>query len=477
MKTQLNFTNELKPDISTICLINENSPITEALTLTKSETYYIKERLKNNKKIIYLNQFYRVLIFLNIDFKDKSIYETLEKIRRNSYDIYEILKEENVKEIQLINLTDNNNYLEILIEGLLLSQYKFDKYVSDEKNKAFQFENIYVYKYSNKENLLNLINLIEAVYFTRDLINEPANVLNSIYLAKQAEILAQELNLYIKVFSKQEIESMKMGGLLAVNKGSVDPPVFIHIEYKPENSKNQKPYILVGKGITFDSGGLNIKPGDSMTDMKSDMSGAAAVLGIIKACVKNSLPLHIIGLIPATDNRPGFNAFAPGDIIHMMDGTTVEMLNSDAEGRMILADALHYAKQFNPELVIDIATLTGSASAAVGRNATVAFCTADNEIYKKLEESAFETWERIVRFPLWDDYKDMLKSKIADLKNIGNKHAGAITAAKFLEHFTNYPWIHLDIAGPAFLNEKDSYRGVGATGVTVRLIYKFLLKL
>lgn len=214
-----------------------------------------------------------------------------------------------------------------------------------------------------------------------------------------------------------------------------------------------------------------------MDGMKSDMSGAAAVLGILKASATNKLPVHIIGLIPATDNRPGFNAFAPGDVIRMMDGTTVEMLNSDAEGRMILADALHYAKQFNPQLVVDVATLTGSASAAVGRNATVVFAKTTEDIYAKLEQAAFETWERIVRFPLWDDYSDMLKSKIADLKNIGNRHAGAITAAKFLEHFTNYPWIHLDIAGPAYLTERDSYRGVGGTGVTVRMLYRFIEKL
>jgi leucyl aminopeptidase len=286
--------------------------------------------------------------------------------------------------------------------------------------------------------------------------------------------MAKETGIQITVFDKKQIEAMKMGGLLAVNRGSVDPPYFIKLEYKPKNAKNKKPIVFVGKGITFDSGGLNIKPGDSMETMKCDMSGAAAVLGCLYALSKNAVTAHTIGLIPVTDNRPGFNAFASGDIIHMMDGSTVEMLNSDAEGRMILADALHYAKQFKPMLVIDIATLTGSASAAVGRNATVVFAKTAENVYQTLENTAFSTWERVVRFPLWDDYAESLESPIADVKNIGNKQAGAITAAKFLERFTDYPWIHLDIAGPAFLTKKDSYRSDGATGVGVRLVYQFI---
>lgn len=471
MKTQLSIVDEIRPDITVICLMFDDSKL-DALVLNKSEETYLKNSINKKKKTIQINQFYRWLFFCAID-KEKDINETAEKIRRKAFDFYQILKDEQINEVQILNLTNCEQWTLACAEGLLLSQYQFLKYQTKSENIQHELEQIYIYKFNDKEKSKHLLNLAEAVYFTRDLINEPANVLNSIYLAEKAKELSSQYELNIKVFNKSEIEDMKMGGLLAVNRGSVDPPVFIHLEYKPLNAKNNKPFILVGKGITFDSGGLNIKPGDSMDGMKSDMSGAAAVLGIIKACANNKLPLHIIGLIPATDNRPGFNAFAPGDIIHMMDGTTVEMLNSDAEGRMILADALHYAKQFNPELVIDIATLTGSASAAVGRNATVAFVKADEQIYKHLENAGFETWERIVRFPLWEDYNEMLKSKIADIKNIGNRHAGAITAAKFLEHFTDYPWIHLDIAGPAFLNEKDSYRSVGGTGVSVRLIYRF----
>lgn len=466
--------NEVRPDISLVYLMNEDSDIS-VLSLSKTEQTYVQDSLQLKKKLIRIHQYYRWIFILVVD-KDKSKNETAEKMRREASTIADFLKEERIKDLQVFNAIGEQFYSIAFAEGFLLSQYRFDKYLTKEEKNEYSFETISLINYPNEEDLSVLQNLCEAVYFTRDLINEPSNVLNSLYLADTARELARQLNLDIKVFYKSDIEAMNMGGLLAVNRGSVDPPVFIHIEYKPQQFRNEKPLVFVGKGITFDSGGLNIKPGDSMDGMKSDMSGAAAVLGIIKAAATNKLPMHIIGLIPATDNRPGFNAFAPGDIIRMMDGSTVEMLNSDAEGRMILADALHYAKQFNPQLVIDIATLTGSASAAVGRNATVAFVKASDDVYAKLEDAAFETWERVVRFPLWNDYADMLKSKIADMKNIGNRHAGAITAAKFLEHFTDYPWIHLDIAGPAFLNEKDSYRGVGGTGVTVRMLYRFLEK-
>ncbi len=475
MKTKLSTSNELKPDVSVICLMYADSNY-ESLTLTKSEQTYVQQNLSNKRKLFYINNYYRWLFFVVLE-TGKEKNETAEKVRRYASQVFDLLKEEKISEVQILNLTQEELYSYACSEGLLLSQYSFTKYLTKTEEKKFELDCIFIFPEANQTKLTSIRNICEAVYFSRNLINEPANVLNSLYLAEQAEILASEKNLTIKVFHKAAIEELKMGGLLAVNRGSVDPPVFIHLEYKPFTAKNTKPYILVGKGITFDSGGLNIKPGDSMDGMKSDMSGAAAVLGIFKAISANQLPLHVIGLIPATDNRPGFNAFAPGDIIHMMDGTTVEMLNSDAEGRMILADALHYAKQFNPELVIDIATLTGSASAAVGRNATVAFAKADPQIVHLFETTAFQTWERIVWFPLWDDYADMLKSKIADIKNIGNRLAGAITAAKFLEHFTDYPWIHLDIAGPAFLTEKDSYRGVGGTGVTVRLISAFFEKI
>ena len=206
------------------------------------------------------------------------------------------------------------------------------------------------------------------------------------------------------------------------------------------------------------------------------MAGAAVVVGILAAVANLKLPVHVIGLIPATDNRPGENAYMPGDVIRMYNGTTVEVLNTDAEGRLILADALSYAGKFDPELVIDIATLTGAASAATGRFGIVAFEKNCKEDFRLLKKSGKDSFERIVKFPLWKEYKEMIESDIADLKNIGGKDSGAITAAKFLECFTNYPWIHLDIAGVAFLNGSSGYISKGGTGTGVRLIVNFLIR-
>ncbi|MDA3843940.1 MAG: M17 family metallopeptidase, partial [Candidatus Kapabacteria bacterium] len=245
--------------------------------------------------------------------------------------------------------------------------------------------------------------------------------------------------------------------------------------WKPSNAINTKPIILVGKGVVFDTGGLSLKPTkNSMDRMKADMGGAAAVIGAMFACAKAKLPLYVIALIPATDNRPSGNAYAPGDVIHMHGGQTVEVLNTDAEGRMILADALSYAKNYDPELVIDMATLTGAAAAAIGRYGIVGMGNAAEGVFEKLTASGENVYERIARFPFWDEYDEQIKSDIADLKNLGGSTGGAITAGKFLEHFTDYPYIHLDIAGTAEISSQDSYRGKGGTGSGVRLIFDFL---
>jgi leucyl aminopeptidase len=208
--------------------------------------------------------------------------------------------------------------------------------------------------------------------------------------------------------------------------------------------------------------------------MKADMGGAAAVVGAMASVASNKLPLHIVGLVPATENRPDGLAYAPGDVIKMMSGLTVEVLNTDAEGRMILADALHYAKQYEPELVIDLATLTGAAAVAIGQQGVVAMGNAADEEFSELKKSGDTVFERIAQFPFWDDYSELLKSDIADCKNIGGREAGAITAGKFLEQFTDYPYVHLDIAGPAFIDAPSAYRTKGGTGVGVRLLYNFL---
>jgi leucyl aminopeptidase len=267
-----------------------------------------------------------------------------------------------------------------------------------------------------------------------------------------------------------------MGGLLAVNKGSVDPPVFCILEWKPEKVLNKSPLVLVGKGIVYDTGGLNIKTGDYMDNMKADMAGAAAVTGVLYTIAKTGIPLHVIGLIPATDNRPGGNAYAQGDIITMYNKMNVEVGNTDAEGRLILADAISYASKFKPELIIDIATLTGSAAMTFGVQAIAVMGNADRKYFKLLEECGNEVYERTAELPFWEEYGELIKSDIADIKNVGGRESGAITAGKFLENFAEYPLIHMDIAGSGSLKKDDFYRLKDGPGSGLRLLSTFLKK-
>ena len=282
----------------------------------------------------------------------------------------------------------------------------------------------------------------------------------------------------VTVFNKKQIEALKMGGLLAVNQGSQTPPTFTIMEWKPKKPANKKPIVLVGKGVVYDTGGLSLKPTpNSMDYMKCDMAGGATVAATLYAVAKAKLNVHVIGLVPATDNRPGENAYVPGDVIKMHGGQTVEMLNADAEGRLLLADALTFAAKYKPELVFDFATLTGAAAAAIGGYGIVCMGTADEATKLNLKISGNQVHERLVEFPLWDEYDKLLKSDIADMKNIGGPVAGAITAGKFLERYISYPWMHFDIAGPAWNTATDDYRLKNGTGVGVRLLFDFLKKI
>lgn len=356
---------------------------------------------------------------------------------------------------------------------MALGNYQFTKYKT--KPEINSLKTIELDSEKVESSAISILNfLIESVYFCRDLINEPLTFLSAVKLSEIALEKGSEAGLKVEVFNKKKIESLRMGGLLAVNRGSIDPPTFTVMEWKPDNFKNKKPVILVGKGIVYDTGGLNIKPGDYMLDMKSDMSGAAAVMASLIAIAKAKLPVHVIGLMPATDNRPDGNAYVPGDVIRMFTGKTVEVMNTDAEGRLILADALGYASKYKPELVINIATLTGAASRAIGHYGIVAMQSKADVFFNKLKMSGNNVYERLAEFPFWDEYAELIKSDVADIKNLGGADAGMITAGKFLEEFTEYPFIHLDIAGPAFIDKKDSYRGKAATGVGVRLFFDFI---
>ncbi len=438
------------------------------------EKEILKEEVKENKIIsLTTPRNIKEVYFVSNDAKH---YKVIEKVRRAAVKIYKSTQSQKQDTITLV--ANNEEYVNAFVEGFLLYDYKFLKYFTknlDEKKTSF--DNLFIYVTESEFDISRTLNVVEGVYNARDLINEPSVVLTATELANRIKKLGSEAGFEVEVFEKSKIEALQMGGLLAVNRGSIEPPTFTVMEWKPENAQNDKPFVLVGKGVVFDSGGLNIKPGNYMEGMKADMSGAAAVVGTIYSVAKNRLPLWIVGLVPATDNRPGQKAYAPDDVIRMYDGSTVEILNTDAEGRMILADALAYAKKYNPQLVIDLATLTGAAARAIGHYGIVAMHNDDSDShFEILKKAGEESYERIVEFPFWEEYDELIESNIADIKNLGGVEGGAITAGKFLEHFTDYPYIHLDIAGPAFLDKEFYYMKNGGTGVGIRLLSNFFEK-
>jgi leucyl aminopeptidase len=378
-----------------------------------------------------------------------------------------------------VSITDlcHGNYLAAFAEGMMLASFQFLKYVQKANAKQHPLREIQLDTPDNQ--LVSEINgIVDGVFEARRLVNEPHSYLTAPQLAQEALELGRQYGFAVEVLGKEKIESLKMGGLLAVNQASQVPPQFIVLEWIPVDPRNDQPVVLVGKGVVYDTGGYSIKPSEGMEYMKSDMGGAATVLGTFVTVAQNRLPIHLVGLIPATDNLVSETAIVPGDIIRMASGKTVEVMNTDAEGRLILADALHYAKQYKPQLVVDFATLTGAAVRALGNQAICYMGTASQAVKKSLEKSGFETYERLVEMPLWREYAEELKSATADLKNVGGPTAGAITAGKFLEAFVEgYPWLHLDIAGPSFLKAPSGYRTKEGTGVGVRLMYHFLKKM
>ncbi|HST01998.1 MAG TPA: leucyl aminopeptidase [Usitatibacter sp.] len=305
----------------------------------------------------------------------------------------------------------------------------------------------------------------------KDLGNLPGNVCTPTYLADQAVALGKSAGLKVTVLEKKDCEKLGMGSFLAVAQGSVQPPKLIVMEYNG-GKRDAAPVALVGKGITFDTGGISIKPAGEMDEMKFDMCGAASVFGTMKAVAAMKLPLNVVGVVPATENMPDGNAIKPGDIVKTMSGQTVEILNTDAEGRLILCDALTYVEKFKPAAVIDIATLTGAMVIALGHVATGMFSNND-ELAREVIAAGDRAWDRAWHMPLWDDYQDMLKSNFADFPNIGTRAGGSITAACFLARFTKaYPWAHLDIAGTAWKSGAEK----GATGRPVALLSHFLAR-
>lgn len=444
----------------------------------KVNDYIVNELSQKDKKTLTYNYIGKYISIFIVE-KGKEISVLNEQLRRHGSIVADSVNLNKGKDLYIYNQTKQQSLSLFAAEGMVLGNYQFIKHKpTAEKNKN-TLQSIIIANTNIKQSQVDELNIVcSATILARDLVNEPVNYLNATDLSNAFKAMGKLSGFKVDVLNRKKIKELKMGGLLAVNAGSVDEPTFSVMEYKPNKPKNKKPYILIGKGVVYDTGGLSLKPTlASMDLMKCDMAGAAAVGCAMYAIAKAKLNIHVIALVPATDNRPGFNAFAPGDIITMMDGSTVEMLNSDAEGRMILADALHYAKRFNPELVIDIATLTGAAMAAIGTFGMVGMGNISNNQKNKLHQSGINVYERIAEFPFWDEYDELMKSDIADQKNIGGALGGSITAGKFLAKFTNFPYYHLDIAGPAFLSSKDSYRGKGGTGYGVRFFFDFFKNL
>jgi leucyl aminopeptidase len=472
MKAVLRKAKKISPDTDLVILIDKNSDLSTILKKNE-EIEYVRKRIAD-ENIVHINHYPGNIFFVKTKKSDVPHIQK-ENFRRSGFEICTLLQKQKIKEIQVIPLLKNKNSVVDFSEGLLLSDYQFLKYKTDKKLSALSLVEVISEELDQKA-LSEVSTIVEATYIARDLVNEPVIFLTAMQLSKEIVKLGKEAGFTTEVFNKSKIEKLGMGGLLNVNRGSKEPPTFTILEYKPAKAVNKKPFVLVGKGVVYDTGGLSLKSADSMSIMKCDMAGAAAVAATIYAVAKNKLPLYIVGLIPATDNRPGENAVAPGDVITMFNGDTVEVLNTDAEGRLILADALGYAKKYKPKLVIDLATLTGAALRAIGKEGIVFMGNADEKTRKTFTDSGNEVYERLVEFPLWEEYGKQNESDIADIKNLGSGDAGAITAGKFLQHFVDFDWLHLDIAGMAFISSTDYYRGKNGTGVGVRLLYNFLKK-
>jgi leucyl aminopeptidase len=443
---------------------------------SKEETAFVAQRQKNGQGIIELN-YPAGDVFLVFPEQKKDEAQKAEALRKQGPVLQKILNKVRAEEITIINLSADPKAAFHLAEGVTLANYQFLKYKTDAKKLKNSLESIYFARESLSPRLVNQLQVVmDAVYHVRDLVNEPLQYLTAEQFAKDITALGKEGRFRVQVLGKAKLEQMNMGGILAVNRGSVLPPTFTIMEHRPAKALNKKPIVLIGKGIVYDTGGLSLKPTkNSMDRMKCDMSGGALVTGLMYIAGQLDLPLHLIALVPATENRPGVNAYVPGDVIKMYSGTTVEVLNTDAEGRLVLADALHYAKKYQPELVLDFATLTGAAANAIGDAGIVYMGNASEEMKQQCCTSGSRQYERLVEFPLWEEYSDMLQSDIADLKNVGGPVGGAITAGKFLEHFTDYPWLHFDIAGVSFHTAAKDYRPYGGTAYGLRMMADFLL--
>jgi len=421
------------------------------------------------------------IVLAGIGKKEKITNDT---IRFVSGKIAQKANELKLKEFSII--TPSNSVIETvsatsqITEGCKMALYKFEKFKSKKEGLSPDLS-ILVSKSNKVSKAIKDSEIIsDGVIFTKSIANLPPNECAPTNLASFAKTMAKKNKMKCTIFSKNELEKKGFGGITAVGKGSKNEPKLIVLEHNC-GSKNEKPIVLVGKAVTFDTGGISLKPGDKMDEMKFDKCGGCTVLGIMKAVSELRLPLNVVGIVPSVENMPGGESYRPGDIIKLYNGKTAEILNTDAEGRLILADALSFGeKQYSPKAIIDFATLTGACIIALGTN--VAAIVSNNERLKqKIKESSERTSEEVWELPLNDDYMDMIKSDVADMKNIGiGRAAGTITAAAFLRNaIEETPWVHVDIAGVAWTQvatKSKPYNPKGATGFGVRLILDYLQK-
>ncbi len=410
---------------------------------------------------------------------------TLDKVRGATGETCRYLRQKGVDRIASglqgvgINGIKTEDAVQAIAEGAILGLYAFRKHITKKENSHTEVKEFAI---AGREEavisgaIARAKIIADAVNWARDMVNEPSNFMTPVDMAEAARKIAGDYGMKIEVLEKPQIAELDMGALLGVAQGSQQPPRFIILSYKGKES-DEVDMALVGKGITFDSGGIDIKPYEGMHEMKGDMSGGAAVLAALMAIARLKPAINVTALVPATENMPSGTAQKPGDIVTAMNGKTIEVLNTDAEGRLILADALSYAQKINARAIIDIATLTGACHIALGDLCSGAFPN-NQELADKLITSGRETGELLWQLPMYDEYKEQLKSDIADIKNIGGRFGGAITAAKFLGEFVdNTPWVHLDIAGTYYTDKEKGYGTKGATGVPVRTLVDLVLKM
>jgi leucyl aminopeptidase len=423
------------------------------------------------------------VILIGLGKSDKMSLETVRRAAARGVKKAQSLKSKKIS--MYLPSVDGKNGAEVAAaatEGILLGLYKYDKFFKKEEpdtiveSVTFLSDEATISGSTLAEctKAITRAELIcEATIFARDMENEPSNNKFPETLANWAAGAGKKSGFKVTAFGPAELKKNKMVGIIAVNQGSVKEARFIIMEYNGAKKANEQPIILVGKGITFDTGGISLKPGAGMGDMKSDMSGAATVIATMKAIADLKLPINVVGLVSSAENMPSGSATRPGDVITYANGLSAEIDNTDAEGRLVLADALIWAKKYNPKHVIDLATLTGACVVALG-HVTTGMMGTDEDMKQKLKRIGDDVFERVCELPIYEEYEELIKSDVADIKNVGGRWAGAITAALFLKRFTDYPWIHLDIAGTARSEAPADYIPKGGTGVAVRLLTQML---